>query len=162
MGLVPWRSWLASYRDEGGSVLDGIDEYNRRGRGVLSPHIAELTEDQNPDALFLTCADSRILPNVITASRPGDLFTVRNVGNLVVNDGTDESMDAALDFAASKLGVSSVVCGHSSCGAMTALIDNDDEAPNPVSHWLAHAQRQRHRLSRRAPGPGHRGRAWVR
>ncbi len=140
VGLVPWRSWLASYRDEGGSVLDGIDEYNRRGRGVLSPHIAELTEDQNPDALFLTCADSRILPNVITASGPGDLFTVRNVGNLVVNDGTDESMDAALDFAASKLGVSSiVVCGHSSCGAMTALIDNDDEAPNPVSHWLAHA-----------------------
>ncbi|MUM17207.1 carbonic anhydrase [Mycobacterium sp. CBMA271] len=139
VGLVPWRSWRRSENDgAGASIIDGINEYNARGSNALRPHVAELIDSQNPDALFLTCADSRILPNVITASGPGDLFTVRNVGNLVPTDPADGSVDASLDFAINQLGISSVVvCGHSSCGAMKALLTESTDAPTtPVGRWL--------------------------
>ncbi|MBI2696108.1 SulP family inorganic anion transporter [Mycobacterium nebraskense] len=142
IGLVPRRSARGNRRDDtNASVLDGIDEYHRNGIAVLHPRIAELTDSHNPYALFLTCADSRILPNVITASGPGDLFTVRNLGNVVPTDPADRSVDAALDFAVNHLGVSSVVvCGHSSCAAMTALLEGAvDQATTPMGHWLEYA-----------------------
>lgn len=140
IGLVPWRS--ARGKDRGSaSVLDRIDEYHRNGAAVLHPHIAGLTDSQDPYELFLTCADSRILPNVITASGPGDLYTVRNLGNLVPTDPDDRSVDAALDFAVNQLGVSSVVvCGHSSCAAMTALLEDDPaNTTTPMMRWLENA-----------------------
>lgn len=143
IGLVPWRSWRNSEGEgAGASIRDGIAEYNRRGIGVLQPHISELADTQNPDALFITCADSRILPNVITASGPGDLFTVRNVGNLVPTDAADGSVDASIDFAVNQLGVTSVVvCGHSSCGAMKGLLEESGGAPtSAVGRWLDYAQ----------------------
>ncbi|KLO44669.1 carbonic anhydrase [Mycobacterium nebraskense] len=141
IALVPRRSAHGNRRDDtNASVLDGIDEYHRNGIAVLHPHIAELTDSHNPYALFLTCADSRILPNVITASGPGDLFTVGNLGNVVPTDPADRSVDAALDFAVNQLGVSSVVvCGHSSCGAMTTLLQDTDQATTPMGHWLEYA-----------------------
>ncbi|KLO33630.1 SulP family inorganic anion transporter [Mycobacterium haemophilum] len=142
IGLLPWRSARASQQDNANAgVRAGIDEYHRNGVAMLHPHIADLTDSQNPYALFLTCADSRILPNVITASGPGDLYTVRNVGNLVPTDATDRSVDAALDFAVNQLGVRSVVvCGHSSCGAMMTLLDDTvDKATTPMGHWLEYA-----------------------
>jgi carbonic anhydrase len=100
-----------------------------------------LEDGVNPSAVFLTCADARIMPDIITASGPGDLYTVRNVGNLVPTDPADRSVDAALDFASNELGVSSVVvCGHSSCGAMTALLSDTentgDQATTAMSQWL--------------------------
>src|SRR5262249_44336251 len=100
----------------------------------------ELTEATTPDALFLTCADSRIMPDVITASGPGDLYIVRNVGNLVPTDPADRSVDAALEVAFNQLSVSSVVvCGHSSCSAMEALL-SDDRSTTAMGHWLEHAR----------------------
>jgi carbonic anhydrase len=97
-----------------------------------------------PNAVFLTCADARIMPDIITASGPGDLYTVRNVGNLVPTDPADRSVDAALDFAFNELGVSSVVvCGHSSCGAMRALLSDTEntgnQATTAMSQWLENA-----------------------
>lgn len=142
IGLVPWRSARSNHHGDGNaSILDRIDAYHRNGAAVLHPHIAGLTDSQCPYAVFLTCADSRILPNVITASGPGDLYTIRNVGNLVPIDPPDRSVDAALDFALNRLGVSSaVVCGHSSCGAMTALLDDTtDQAATPMGQWLESA-----------------------
>ncbi|MGV0586815.1 bifunctional SulP family inorganic anion transporter/carbonic anhydrase [Mycobacteroides chelonae] len=143
VGLVPWRYWRHGENDGvGASIIDGINEYNSRGSGALRPHVAELVDSQNPDALFLTCADSRILPNVITASGPGDLFTVRNVGNLVPTGTADGSVAASLDFAINQLGVSSVVvCGHSSCGAMKAVLTESTGTPTtPVGRWLDYAR----------------------
>lgn len=141
IGLVPWRSWRRGDHDYADtSVLDGINEYRRRGVGALHPHLADLGDSQNPDALFLTCGDSRILPNVITASGPGDLYTIRNFGNLVPTEPSDASVDAVLDYAVNRLAVSSVVvCGHSSCGAMKALLENSADQTTPMGRWLVHA-----------------------
>jgi carbonic anhydrase len=109
-------------------------------------HLQDLAHAQRPETLFITCTDSRILPNVITSSGPGDLFTVRNLGNMVPSGQQDLSVEAALAFAMEKLHVSSiVVCGHSSCGAMTALHTKpaaESSVGTPggelLDSWLAH------------------------
>ncbi|WP_186296229.1 SulP family inorganic anion transporter [Mycobacterium tilburgii] len=139
IALAPWRSVRGRHDDPAeASILDRVDEYHRNGAAVLQQHISDLNGSHDPYALFLTCADSRILPNVITASGPGDLYTIRNFGNLVPNDSRDRSIDAALEFAVGQLGVRSVViCGHSECAAMKVLIDdNIDRATTPMGQWL--------------------------
>lgn len=146
IGLVPWRSARAHHQNNGdASILDRVDEYHRNGSAVLHQHISGLKGSHDPYALFLTCADSRILPNVITASGPGDLYTVRNFGNLVPTGGGDRSVDAALEFAVDQLGVRSVViCGHSSCAAMKVLLDQSSEpATTPMGQWLEYANESR-------------------
>ncbi len=139
---APWPSRRDNHPDDtDASILGGVEDYHRNGVGALHHHVAELMDSPNPDTVFLTCADSRILPDVITASRPGDLYIVRNVGNLVPTDPAELSVDAALDFAVNQLGVSSVVvCGHSSCRAMKALLDDTTkQATTPMGLWLEHA-----------------------
>ena len=83
-------------------------------------------EGQNPHTLFITCSDSRVLAELITQSQPGDLFVVKNVGNIVPPThvtGSTNSTAAAVEFAVEVLNVGDiVVCGHSQCGAMDALI----------------------------------------
>jgi carbonic anhydrase len=114
------------------SVLDGVDNYHRRNAHLVRPHVQELSSYQDPGTLFVACSDSRLVPNLITSSGPGDLFTVRNVGNVVGDDGRDASIEAALEFALNELSVESiVVCGHSGCGAMTALWADPDGAVEP-------------------------------
>ncbi|MGV9794098.1 solute carrier family 23 protein [Gordonia sp. NPDC003422] len=150
-GLTPWRKRPANIDAEADtrppslrSIIGGVDEYHQNHAEALRANMSDVVSSQDPDALFLTCADSRLLPNVITASGPGDLFTVRNVGNLVPPiDSSDDSVQAALEFAVGELGVTSVVvCGHSSCGAMHALITDDDSDNDvgPVRRWLRHGR----------------------
>lgn len=86
----------------------------------------ELVEEgQNPKALFIGCSDSRVVPDLITNSQPGDLFIARNVGNFVAPFKPDQSYHAtasAIEYAVSVLKVSDIiVCGHSQCGAIAAL-----------------------------------------
>ncbi|KZF15276.1 SulP family inorganic anion transporter [Rhodococcus sp. EPR-134] len=160
-GFAPWRVWqkyLPHPHQEGDkmqhpnpramrSVLAGISDYHRTHAPHLRPHMDDLHDGQRPDSLFLTCSDSRVVPNIITSSGPGDLFTVRNIGNLVPAGQRDDSVEAALAFALDELEVSSVlVCGHSGCGAMKALLADPDR-PYPqssgsiaVQQWLEHAQ----------------------
>ena len=137
-GLPPWRS---TREEANASVRAGIDEYHRDGISMLHPHMAGLSDGQHPYAMFLTCADSRIMPNLITASGPGDLYIVRNFGNLVPTDG-ERSVDAALQYAVNELDLSSVVvCGHSSCAAMATLLqENGELATTPMGEWLENAR----------------------
>jgi len=93
-----------------------------------------LSTGQKPEVLFITCADSRIDPNLVTQSRPGDLFIVRNVGNIIppseaIKD--KNSVAAAIEFAVLGLKVKDIiVCGHSGCGAMQALHKDEREFEN--------------------------------
>ncbi len=127
------------------SILLGIDKYHRRHADKVRPLVQDLTEGQNPDTLFVACVDSRVNPNLITSSGPGDLLTLRNIGNVVCNDGSDASIDSALSFAVKGLSVDSIViCGHSNCGAMKAVIA-DAEGASPgmgkgFDTWLEHAR----------------------
>jgi hypothetical protein len=85
-GVVPWSSWQRAGSDDqrrhrdSASVLDGLAIYQRRTAHRLRPHLERLAHAQRPETLFITCTGSRIVPNVITSSGPGDLFTVRQRG----------------------------------------------------------------------------------
>jgi len=99
-------------------------------------------EGQNPKALFIGCSDSRVMPAMITGSKPGDLFIVRNIGNFVAPYNPDADYHAtasAIEYAVSILEVSDViVCGHSHCGAIEALYKDIQETPENIHtiKWL--------------------------
>lgn len=105
-----------------------------------------LVDGQEPEVLFITCSDSRINPNLITQTAPGDLFILRNAGNLIPPHGAQSSGEAAtIEFAVSALGVADIiVCGHSHCGAMKALLDPTHTENLPyMRSWLCHAEATR-------------------
>lgn len=99
-------------------------------------------EGQNPKALFIGCSDSRVMPAMITGSKPGDLFIVRNIGNFVApyNPKSDYHATAsAIEYAVSILEVSDIiVCGHSHCGAIAALFKDIKQTPENIHtvKWL--------------------------
>jgi carbonic anhydrase len=143
--FAPWSEWqrvaaepvVPAQRTESPSVLRGTAEYERNVARLMAPTLRRLADVHAPSTMFLTCGDARIVPNVITSSGPGDLFTVRNIGNLV---GTDSSVAAAVEFAVGTLGVREIaVCGHSSCGAMKALVSGPPAGAPALTSWLRHA-----------------------
>src|SRR3984885_10816693 len=111
-------------------LVNGIVEFRKNLLPEYRQKFAKLAVEQKPDALFICCSDSRVAPNVFASTNPGDLFVIRNVGNIIPpcagSDGhsvADESEAAAIEFAIKNLNVSDIiVCGHSECGAMQALI----------------------------------------
>ncbi|MCP5011438.1 MAG: carbonic anhydrase, partial [Aestuariibacter sp.] len=103
----------------------------------------KLANGQNPEVLFITCADSRIDPNLVTQTEPGDLFICRNAGNVVPpHSNQTGGMTASIEFAVAALGVSHiVVCGHSDCGAMKGAINTEALSALPhVKEWLGHCR----------------------
>jgi len=98
-------------------------------------------EGQNPSALFIGCSDSRVIPDLIIQSNPGDLFVIRNVGNFVAPYKPDEdfhSTAAGIEYAVGVLQVSEIIiCGHSHCGAIAALYQSScDTAMIHTAKWL--------------------------
>jgi carbonic anhydrase len=105
-----------------------------------------LSRGQNPDALFITCSDSRINPNFITQTNPGELFILRNAGNIVPPYGAASGgEEATIEFAVAGLGIKDIiVCGHSLCGAMNGLLHPEELRHMPsVMAWLSHAEATR-------------------
>jgi carbonic anhydrase len=103
-------------------------------------------KQQRPMALFITCADSRVNPNLITQTEPGDLFLVRNAGNIVPPYGAGIGGEAAtIEYSVEVLGIRNIiVCGHSQCGAMKALLDAESCTHLPsVRAWCQHAEATR-------------------
>ncbi|MFJ6408261.1 SulP family inorganic anion transporter [Streptomyces hydrogenans] len=139
----------------GHQLAHGIGKFQRNTAPLVRDELARLArEGQTPSQLFLTCADSRLVTSMITSSGPGDLFTVRNVGNLVPPPGEesgDDSVAAAIEYAVDVLRVQSItVCGHSGCGAMQALLGaGPDEPATPLRRWLRHGRPSLERMASR-------------
>jgi carbonic anhydrase len=119
-------------------LIEGVHKFRNDEFGNYQKLFRKLSrEGQNPHTLFITCSDSRVLAELITHSQPGDLFVVKNVGNIVPPasvSGDTNSTAAAIEFAVENLRVSDlVICGHSQCGAMSALL-----ADHPVANDLPH------------------------
>jgi carbonic anhydrase len=129
-------------------VLEQLKNGVRRFRTEIYPAQAEVfaqaaAEPQRPHTLFITCADSRIDPNAITATGPGEVFVTRNIGNMVPAYGEMlGGVSAVIEYAVAALGVRHVaLCGHTDCGAMKALLDPSSTAKMPsVRNWLKNAQ----------------------
>ncbi|GAN65495.1 carbonic anhydrase [Acetobacter orientalis] len=130
------------------SLLRGVEHFNTEVFPAKERLFASLAGGQSPDALFIACADSRINPNLITQTEPGDLFILRNIGNIVPAYGEMlGGVSSAIEYAVLGLGVSSIiVCGHSDCGAMKALMAPEkaglDKMPT-VASWLRNAEAAR-------------------
>jgi len=119
-------------------LIEGVHKFRHDEFGNYRKLFRKLSQEgQNPHTLFITCSDSRVLAELITQSKPGDLFVVKNVGNIVPPGsvaGDTNSTAAAIEFAVENLRVSDIViCGHSQCGAITALL-----AKKPVSDLTPH------------------------
>lgn len=102
-----------------------------------------LADGQNPDVLFITCSDSRIDPNLLTGSDPGDLFICRNAGNIIPPHSNETGgMTASIEYAVAVLGVRHIiVCGHTDCGAVKGALDMDALKGLPhVKEWLGHCR----------------------
>jgi carbonic anhydrase len=125
-------------------ILTGVERFRRhefpRNRDFFE-HLA--TKDQKPIALFITCADSRVNPNLITQTDPGDLFLIRNAGNIVPPHGAPVGGEAAtIEYSIEVLGIRNVIiCGHSQCGAMNAMLKDPHLNDLPAAKaWFQHAE----------------------
>ncbi len=129
-------------------LVRGIVEFRKKALASYRERFAQLALGQSPDTLFIACSDSRVAANVFASTEPGDLFVIRNVGNMIPccgEDGhssADESEAAAIEFAILNLNVKHIiVCGHSECGAMHALIRGRNTLTTPhLRAWLRHGE----------------------
>ncbi|CAE6740066.1 Carbonic anhydrase 1 [Paraburkholderia domus] len=135
-------------------LIMGIVDFRERMLPQYADRLRELALTQRPDALFITCSDSRVVPDLLVSTHPGDLFTLRNVGNLIppaTADGLstgDFSEASAIEYSVLVLKVRNiVVCGHSECGAMKAVLTRNPKlkAPN-LDKWLCNADAAAFRL----------------
>ncbi|KAA9154395.1 carbonic anhydrase [Amycolatopsis acidicola] len=162
--FAPWSEWQLAHEEPripaqrtDSSMRRGVAEFERRTSELVKPILGRLADVHEPQTLFLTCGDARIVPNLITSSGPGDLFTIRNIGNLVPDHatcagGADASIGASLEFAVDVLKVREiVVCGHSSCGAMKALLKGAPEGASALQSWLRHAEPSLRRARQNPP-----------
>lgn len=126
-------------------LIEGIVDFRKKFRKENKHLFAELARGQKPDALFIACSDSRVVPELFASTDPGDLFVLRNIGNLIPPaDCSDHnnSVSAALEFAVFSLKVANIiVCGHSECGAMQALAEGIDTLCCPhLDSWLKYGE----------------------
>ncbi|HUH13084.1 MAG TPA: carbonic anhydrase [Longimicrobiales bacterium] len=122
-------------------LLDGLSRFRREAFPRYREQYRRLVEDgQKPSALFIGCSDSRIVPDLLMGSGPGELFIVRNLANVVPPWEPDHGFhgtSAAIEFATLVLGVTDIiVCGHSHCGGVRALYEPPTQHTPHIDRWL--------------------------
>jgi carbonic anhydrase len=124
------------------NIIDGFLKFQREAFPQRSALYKELATTQHPSTLFISCSDSRLVPELVTQQEPGDMFVIRNAGNIVPSYGPEPGgVSATIEYAVAALAVTDIViCGHSDCGAMTAIASCKclDHMP-AVASWLRYA-----------------------
>ncbi|WP_273823397.1 MULTISPECIES: carbonic anhydrase [Pseudomonas] len=127
-------------------IIDGFLKFQRDAFPERIKLFQDLATQQSPRALFISCSDSRLVPELVTQREPGDLFVIRNAGNIVPSYGPEPGgVSASVEYAVAALQVADIViCGHSDCGAMTAIATCKclDHMP-AVAGWLRYADSAR-------------------
>ncbi|MBK5295215.1 MAG: carbonic anhydrase [Acidobacteriia bacterium] len=127
-------------------VMSGLAKFHDEVFPKNRDLFASLASGQKPETLFITCSDSRIDPSLLTQTKPGDIFICRNAGNIVPAHGeVIGGVSATIEYAVLALGVRDIIlCGHSDCGAMRALLNPRSVAHMPaVSAWLRYGESAR-------------------
>jgi carbonic anhydrase len=126
-------------------LIQGIIDFRASLTDESRTLFAKLALGQKPDTLFIACSDSRVVPNLFASTNPGDLFVLRNIGNLIPPVSAslqDSSASAVIEFSVLSLNVSDIIiCGHSECGAMQALVKGERVCSCPhFGAWLKHGE----------------------
>ncbi|WP_216701629.1 carbonic anhydrase [Gloeothece verrucosa] len=133
-------------------IIRGLNEFQINYFSVHQEMFRQLSQGQAPEILFITCSDSRIDPNLLTQTQPGELFIIRNLGNIIPPHGNNNNSEGAgIEYAVSALNIKHIiVCGHSHCGSMKGLLQLPnlvDEMPL-VYDWLKYHAESTRRLLR--------------
>jgi carbonic anhydrase len=137
------------------NVLEGLTLFQRIAYPRHKELFERLAKNQTPQAVFIACSDSRVVPNLLLQAEPGDLFIIRNAGNIVPPAGSSYGgTTASLEYAIVALGIRDVIlCGHSNCGAMKGVLNPEAlDAMPAVRQWVSYAD-----LARRAAVEAHPG-----
>lgn len=134
-------------------LVEGLHYFQSEIFGSQRALFERLALGQKPETMFITCADSRIDPNLLTQTAPGELFIMRNAGNFVPPYNPHSGEAATIEFAVAAIGVQDiVVCGHSHCGAVEAILDPPPPARFPaLTNWLSNAEATRRILRDKYP-----------
>lgn len=123
-------------------IIQGLSQFQTNYFNHHQEFFQQLSQKQTPEVLFITCSDSRIDPNLLTQTKPGELFVIRNIGNMIPTHGTLNSNEGAgIEYAVAALNIKHIiVCGHSHCGSMKALLQLNKltEDMPLVYDWLKH------------------------
>lgn len=147
-------------------IIEGFLKFQKDVYPTRTELFKQLAGQQSPKALFVTCSDSRVVPELLTQQEPGDLFVIRNAGNIVPPYGPEPGgVSATVEYAVSVLNITDIViCGHSNCGAMAAISSCQclDHLP-AVAHWLRYSDAAKAIVSaRNYPTPQEKADALVR
>jgi len=132
-------------------LIQGLVDFRKNLTEENRTLFAKLALGQKPDSLFIACSDSRVVPNLFASTNPGDLFVLRNIGNLIPPasaETSESSAQAAIEFSIFSLNVSDIIiCGHSECGAMQALAEGVNTSCCPhLAAWLKYGEESLNRV----------------
>lgn len=125
------------------NIIKGVLAFKKNDYKQHEDLFGELANSQSPKVLFITCSDSRIDPNMLTQSKPGDLFICRNAGNIIPPHSNETGgMTASIEYAVAVLGIKDIIlCGHTDCGAIHGALDVNSLGLLPhVQEWLGHCR----------------------
>jgi len=148
-------------------LIEGAVAFRQNDFETHEQLFSELGKEQKPHTLFIGCSDSRVVPNMITASMPGELFIIRNIANIVPvykHEGEYLAAISAIEFAVESLEVENIViCGHSNCGGIAALYKPSeyfDKLPH-TRKWLELALPVKEKVLKILPDGNHASREWL-